>query len=67
MGFAADLSGAASGRNQIRNSKFEIRISNIEQGNLNDETFLSFDVHYSLFDIRHSLLNDKKLNALKFT
>ena len=49
------------------NSKYEIRISNIEQGISNDEAFLSFDVHYSLFDIRYSLSNDKKLNAQNFT
>ena len=43
-GFNHEGPGAASGRNQIRNT-------NIEQGISNDEAFLSFDVHYSLVDI----------------
>ena len=46
--------GAAYGRN-----KFEIRNSNIEQGISNDKAFLSFGVHYSLFDIQYSLSNGK--------
>ena len=72
LGFAGPYSGGKLQKPQISqrglwpqpNSKSEIRISNIEQGISNDETILPFDVHYSLFDIRHSLLNDKKLNAL---
>jgi hypothetical protein len=30
---------------------------NIEQGISNDEVFFSFEIHYSLFDIRLSYLN----------
>ena len=49
------------------NSKYEIRISNIEQGISNDEAFLSFGVHYSLFDIQYSLSNGKNSMPKTFT